>query len=79
MSKKSQKAVKILLQNYDQFISILSGHKRDVLKGTRGDSKSREELREQCQEIGNKIQSSLEQIFYNDPLFKDSFKKYAVF
>lgn len=79
MSKKSQKAVKILLQNYDQFISILSGHKREVLKGTRGDSKSREELREQCQEIGNKIQSSLEQIFYNDPLFKESFRKYSVF
>ena len=79
MSNKSQGAMKVLLQNYDQFISILSGHKRDVLKCTRGDSKSREEVRRQCKAMGDKIQSSLEQIFYKDPLLKDTFQKYAVF
>lgn len=79
MSKKSQRAMKVLLQNYDQFIGILSGHKRDVLKCTRGDSRSRKEVKEQCQIIGDRIQSSLEQIFYKDPLLKDTFQKYAVF
>ncbi|MBN1805604.1 MAG: hypothetical protein JW837_10160 [Sedimentisphaerales bacterium] len=79
MSLKSQNAMKILLQNYDQFIGILSGDKREVLKGIKGDSKSQEELREQCREIGDKIQSSLEQIFYKDALFKNTFQKYAVF
>ena len=79
MSNKSQRAMKVLLQNYDQFIGILSGHKRDVLKCTRGDSRSREELKGQCQVMSDEIQSSLERIFYEDPLFKDSFRKYAVF
>ena len=75
----SKKAMGVLLHNYNQFIGILSGHKRDVLKGTRGDRKSREELKEQCREIGDKIQACLEQIFYKDPLFKESFQRYAVF
>lgn len=79
MSQKSQKAMKILLQNYDQFIGILSGDKREVLKAIRGDIKSQKELREQCRKIGDKIQSSLEQIFFEDPLLKKSFRKYAVF
>ena len=79
MSKKSQRAMKVLLQNYDQFIGILSGDKRDVLKCTSGDSKSREELKGQCQVMGDNIQSSLEQIFYKDALFKNTFQKYAVF
>lgn len=79
ISDRSQKAMKVLLQNYDQFIGILSGHKRDVLKGTRGDSRSREEVKEQCQVMGDNIQSSLEQIFYKDALFKNTFQKYAVF
>jgi hypothetical protein len=79
LNKKSKKAMKVLLQNYDQFIGILSGHKRDVLKCTRGDSESREELKRQCQVMGDEIQSSLEQIFYKDPLLKDTFQEYAVF
>ena len=79
MNDKSQRAMKVLLQNYDQFIGILSGDKRDVLKCTRGDSKSREEVKEQCQVMGDNIQSSLEQIFYKDALFKNTFQKYAVF
>ena len=79
MSKESQRAMKVLLQNYDQFIGILSGDKRDVLKCISGDSKSREELKEQCQVMGDNIQSSLEQIFYKDALFKNTFQKYAVF
>jgi len=29
--------------------------------------------------MGDNIQSSLEQIFYKDPLLKDAFKEYAVF
>ncbi len=74
----SREAMGILLQNYDQFIGILSGEQRSVLEG-KGSAKSREELKKQCRVIGDKIQSSLEQIFYNDRLFKDTFQKYAVF
>jgi hypothetical protein len=75
----SRKAMGILLQSYDQFIGILSGEERDVLEGKAGTIKSREDLKKQCRAIGDKIQSSLEQIFYKDPLFKESFQKYAVF
>jgi len=74
----SRKAMGILLQNYDEFIGILSGKQRSVLEG-KGSAKSREGLKKQCRAIGDKIQSSLEQIFYKDPLFKESFQKYAVF
>jgi len=79
MNNKSQSAMRVLLQDYDQFIGILSGHKRDVLKCKRGDSKSREEVKGQCKAMGDRIQSSLEQIFYKDNLFKNTFQKYAVF
>lgn len=72
-------AMKTLLLNYDQFIAILSGGKRAVLKGTTGDTKSEEEIKYECREIGNNIQSSLEEIFFEDPLFKESFRKYSVF
>lgn len=80
MDDDSKKAMGILLQNYDQFIGILSsGRKRDLLEKNQVTSASREDLKRQCRAIGDEIQSSLEQIFYNDPLFKDIFKKYAVF
>jgi len=75
----SREAMGILLQNYDQFIGILSGKKRPVLEGKEGSAKRREGLKKQCRAIGDKIQSCLEQIFYKDPLFKESFQKYAVF
>lgn len=78
LNKQSQEAMKTLLLNYDQFISILSGGKRAVLKGTTGDTKSKE-VKNECREIGNNIQSSLERIFFDDPLFKESFRKYSVF
>ena len=74
----SKEAMGILLQNYDQFIGILSGKQRAVLEAD-GNAKSCEELKDQCRAIGDKIQSCLEQIFYKDPLFKKSFQKYAVF
>jgi len=74
----SKEAMGILLQNYDQFIGILSGKQRSVLEG-KGSAKRREELKDQCRAIGDKTQSCLEQIFYKDPLFKESFQKYAVF
>lgn len=79
MNDKSQRAMKVLVQSYDQFIGILSGDKRDVLKCKRGDSKSREEVKRQCKAMGDRIQSSLVQIFSGDSLFKDNFQEYAVF
>jgi len=79
LNDASKEAMKILLQNYDRFISVLSGGKRDVLKGIKGDTKSKEEIRKQCREIGDNIQSSLEKIFYEDPLFQESFRRYSVF
>jgi len=76
----SKEAMGILLQNYDQFIGILSsGEKRDLLENNRVTSATREDLKRQCRAIGDKIQSSLEQIFYKDALFKNTFQKYAVF
>ena len=78
VNNKSREAMKTLLLNYDQFISILSGSKRAALKSTTGDSESKEVISE-CREIGNNIQSSLEIIFFDDPLFKESFRKYSVF
>jgi hypothetical protein len=75
----SKEAMKILLQNYDKFLSILSGHKRDVLKGITGDTMSKKEIRDECKQIGDNIESSLEKIFFEDPLFKESFRKYSVF
>ena len=84
LNKQSRDAMKTLLLNYDQFIAILSGGKRAVLKGTTGDTKSEEEIKEEeikneCREIGDNIQSSLEEIFFEDRLFKESFRKYSVF
>jgi hypothetical protein len=79
MNSKSRSAMRVLLQDYNQFIGILSGDKRDVLKCKRGDSESREEVKGQCKAMGDRIQSSLEQIFYKDALFKNTFQKYAVF
>ena len=79
LDEKSKEAMKLLLQNYDRFIGILSGGNRDVLKGTKGDIKSKEEIRLECQEIGSNIQSSLERIFFDDPLLENSFRKYSVF
>ncbi len=79
MEDDSRKAMGILLQNYDQFIGILSGKQRSVLEGKKGSAKSREGLKKQCRAIGDNIQSCLVQIFYKDPLFKESFQKYAVF
>jgi len=78
LNRQSREAMKTLLLNYDQFISILSGGKRAVLKRTTGDTESKE-VRNECREIGNNIQSSLEKIFFDDPLFKESFRKYSVF
>ena len=78
LDKQSQEAMKTLLLNYDQFISILSGGKRAALKRTTDDTESKE-VKNECWEIGNNIQSSLERIFFDDPLFKESFRKYSVF
>jgi predicted nucleotidyltransferase len=74
----SKEAAGILLQNYDKFIGILSGEKRDLLEKVKGTPASRD-LKRQCRAIGDKIQSSLEKIFFEDPLFKESFRKYSVF
>lgn len=79
LNDASKEAMKILLGNYDKFISILSGDKRDVLKGIKGDTKSKEEIRKESREISDNIQSSLEKIFYEDSLFEESFRKYSVF
>lgn len=79
LNAESHEAIKTLLLNYDHFIAILSGTERAALKGTTDDSKSREEIKNECREIGDNIQSSLEKIFFEDPLFKESFRRYSVF
>ncbi len=75
----SKEAAGILLQNYDKFIGILSGEKRALLENVEVTSASRKALEKQCRTIGDEIQSSLERIFFDDPLFKESFRKYSVF
>ena len=79
LSRKSQDALKKLLTNYDEFIGLLSTDSRDILQDPQKDNKRFEKLRIKCEKIGDTVQKLLEIIFYDDPLFKATFRKYAVF
>lgn len=66
------------LTSYNAFIKILDDHgTRDFLEKMEPSLAST--IRNDMMGIGDKIQASLEVIFYDDPLFKDLTRKYGLF
>jgi hypothetical protein len=80
LSQKSKEALRNLLINYDRFIGLLGQRNvRDILKKPDVYKERFDHILLECRNIADTIQDSLEIIFFDDSLFKDSFRKYSVF
>jgi hypothetical protein len=80
LSQKSKEALRNLLINYDRFIGLLGQRNvRDILKNQMFTKERFDHILLECRNIADTIQDSLEIIFFDDSLFKDSFRKYSVF
>lgn len=78
LQPNGRNALAQVLTSYNAFIKILDDHgSRDFLEKMEPSRAS--EIRHTMMGIGDKIQESLEIIFYDDPLFKDLTRKYGLF
>jgi len=78
LSGSAKGALADILVEYDKFVGILSDReKRKLFEKPNAPGFKR--LSDDSYGIGNTIQKSLEAIFFDDPLFKDKFRKYAAF
>jgi len=76
----SKMALRDILINYDEFIKLLgSDEQRKILVSSEEGKGQQSETWNKCKEMGEIIQKSLEIIFYDDELFKQSFRRYGVF
>ena len=72
----SQAAMGRVLEAYDEFVGVLnsSGRRTLIESETRG-----ADLRANVDALGDVIEEGLESIFFDDPLFSDLTRKYALF
>lgn len=78
LQPSGKNALAQVLTSYNAFIKILDDHgTRDFLEKMEASLASK--IRSEMMGIGDKIQESLEIIFYDDPLFKDLTRKYGLF
>lgn len=76
----SKSALRDLLTAYDEFILLLYGDERKILKNRAPKDGSRfDELWDRCQCIGNTVQKSLEGLFFDDDALRTNFREYSVF
>jgi hypothetical protein len=80
LSESSKKALKDLLEAYDNLIGLFNERgARHVLKNPDSAVQPFKEKADKCEQIAQTIQTCLELIFFDDPVFKGCFRKYSVF
>lgn len=73
-------ALEDVLRSYDSFIDILERPEtRRALKTEPNDDPDSQELRDEVGQIAQMIQSGLEAIFFDDPLFAELTREYGLF
>ena len=80
VSDRSKDAMKQLLVQYDRFIDLISDDKRRDILGARCDKNGHHNmLKDECRSIGDTVEKSLETLFWDDDLFYEMLRSYAVF
>jgi len=79
LNEHSRESLKRLLVNYDEFVGIIGSEKRKTLKNPGSNPKKFNRLDARNHELSTQIQSSLEEIFFRDPLFSKNVQKYGLF
>ena len=80
LSADSSKALGQVLVAYDSLLGLFNERgTREALKNPDSVGKVFKEANDKCHEIAETIESGLETIFFDDPIFKSTFRKYSVF
>lgn len=80
LSPDSSKALGQVLVAYDSLLGLFNERgTREALKNPASAGQVFKDADKKCHEIAETIQSGLETIFFDDPVFKSSFRKYSVF
>jgi hypothetical protein len=80
LSDHSKDALKQILEAYDSLLGLFSERgTRNALRNLNSAAKWFKEKATQCDQIAQTIQTGLESIFFDDPVFRTPFRKYSVF
>jgi hypothetical protein len=80
LSDQTKKALKGILEAYDRLLSLFDERGvRHAIEDRAGAAQIFQKTTQECKEIGETIQKNLELLFFDEPAFKDVFRKYSVF